>query len=604
MAQREPNDADAADQEDRDWPDGEREPVAISPVDLALVTDTEVLYERAMRHYQRREWSAALAYFMRLQELEPNRPGLAGLLDEVNWFLQLEAIEPGERDTEPATPPRPPEPKPRFRLSFPWVPILLGIAGIALLVLTLISSSLLPSLTGGQARAQIDELYNRGQGALISGDYAAARSAFQAILILEPDNAQAQIGLDQTIRLETISTNLMEAKEAIASEDWENAQDRLEEVLALDPNHREAKQLAGMVSQRQQLLSLYADAEQAYDLGEWAGAVIILEQIRALDPDFRADAVRERLFSAYLNDSRSLLAQASTSAETVRQAIERLGSALILRPNNQEARDERESASLYLDAIKAYNRQDFADARTRLQDLRNEHPAYANGYATQLLYITYVALGDAALGKGDAGGAKDDYILALSLPVEDRSLAEGRLEATGLLATATSTTPQAIVKVDALNIRPGPGTNYEPRVGIVRLGQIITVKGRNEHSDWFFICCTTGGDDGWVYAPLVDFNGAPHDLPVITDIPATPTPMPTATLTPTPPPPSKSTQPTPRPPAPTPRPPTATPTQLPLTATATPIIPTATPSQAPPTATLIPTSIPAPPTATPTAPPR
>lgn len=608
MAQREPNDADAANPEDRDWPKGEREPIAISPVDLALVTDTEVLYERAMRHYQRREWSAASAYFTRLQEVEPNRPGLADLLDEVSWFLQLEAIEPGEREAStPVAPPPSPEPTSRSRFSLPWIPILLGIIGIALLALTLTSSSLLPTLTGGQARVQANELYNRGQGALISGDYAAAREAFQALLALEPDNAQAQIGLDQATRLETIATNLQQAKEAIANEDWETAQTALEEILALDPNHREAKQLSLTVAQRQQMLTLYIEAEQAYDGGQWAEAAATLEQIRTIDPSFRTEAVRERLFSAYLNDSRTLLARAGTSAETVRKAIERLGSALILRPNNQEARDERESASLYLEAIKAYNRRDYADARTRLQDLRDDLPAYANGYATQLLYQTYLALGDAALETGDADEAKAEYLLALSLPVEDRLLAEGRLEAAGLLATATPITPQAIVRVDALNVRPGPGTAYTPRLGVVLSEQVLTVKGRNALGDWFFICCTTGGDEGWVYAPLVEFNGNPQNLPIITDIPPTPTPaatatpMPTTPPPPTSPPPAQSTQPTPRPPTPTPNPSTATPTTVPPTATDTPSPPTATP--VPPTDTPIPptaTPTPVPPTPTPT----
>jgi len=36
-----------------------------------------------------REWQRAMQYFARLKNLEPNRPGIDALLDELDWFIQL-----------------------------------------------------------------------------------------------------------------------------------------------------------------------------------------------------------------------------------------------------------------------------------------------------------------------------------------------------------------------------------------------------------------------------------------------------------------------------------------------------------------------------------
>ena len=48
----------------------------------------EALYYEGMAAYQHRTWEQALDRFSRLKELQPTRPGLDALLDEVRWFLQ------------------------------------------------------------------------------------------------------------------------------------------------------------------------------------------------------------------------------------------------------------------------------------------------------------------------------------------------------------------------------------------------------------------------------------------------------------------------------------------------------------------------------------
>ncbi len=99
---------------------------------------------------------------------------------------------------------------------------------------------------------------------------------------------------------------------------------------------------------------------------------------------------------------------------------------------------------------------------------------------------------------------------------------------------ALSPTPFAIVRVEALNVRAGPGTGY-PIVGRLTAGDSVDIVGRSADGAWWQIRYARG-QGGWVSGALVQAQGALNDVPVITDVPAPP---------PTP---------TPRPPTPTPIP--------------------------------------------------
>jgi tetratricopeptide (TPR) repeat protein len=61
----------------------------------------DALYAQGMAHYRRREWEEAQDCFARLRAIAPDRRGVDGLLDEVDMFIQLEAMRPGEEETIP-----------------------------------------------------------------------------------------------------------------------------------------------------------------------------------------------------------------------------------------------------------------------------------------------------------------------------------------------------------------------------------------------------------------------------------------------------------------------------------------------------------------------
>jgi uncharacterized protein YraI len=110
---------------------------------------------------------------------------------------------------------------------------------------------------------------------------------------------------------------------------------------------------------------------------------------------------------------------------------------------------------------------------------------------------------------------------------------QGRVSATpeivvaNVLAVASSpqpaqpSVPTATVRNATINIRTGPGTNYE-QVGTLDQGTSCTIVGREPANTWWQVQCP-GGRNGWIYQPLVDTTGNTGAVPV-SPVPAPPPP--------------------------------------------------------------------------------
>lgn len=92
-------------------------------------------------------------------------------------------------------------------------------------------------------------------------------------------------------------------------------------------------------------------------------------------------------------------------------------------------------------------------------------------------------------------------------------------------APAVATKPVVKAK-DAINVRGGPGVNYD-LVGVLQSGESAAVSGKNPEGDWWEIALTTG-QSGWVYSQLVEPIGDVASVAVAANIPAPPPPTATA----------------------------------------------------------------------------
>lgn len=93
-------------------------------------------------------------------------------------------------------------------------------------------------------------------------------------------------------------------------------------------------------------------------------------------------------------------------------------------------------------------------------------------------------------------------------------------------ASATSAVPRVVSR--GVNVRRGPGTNFEPPIGVLAVGETADILAFNSDATWFKI--RFGSGDGWVFRNIVDVEGNIDNLPREAG-PATPIP-PTVTTAP------------------------------------------------------------------------
>jgi tetratricopeptide (TPR) repeat protein len=85
-------------------------------------------------------------------------------------------------------------------------------------------------------------------------------------------------------------------------------------------------------------------------------------------------------------------------------------------------------------------------------------------------------------------------------------------------ATPTSTPIlSAVVTAEALNLRAGPGTDYEV-IRILKRGETLTVLGKTSNGDWLHVR-TSRQEEGWVNASYVDLGGNLDLVPTVTTTP-------------------------------------------------------------------------------------
>jgi hypothetical protein len=84
----------------------------------------------------------------------------------------------------------------------------------------------------------------------------------------------------------------------------------------------------------------------------------------------------------------------------------------------------------------------------------------------------------------------------------------------------SSPPPKAVVLVTFLNVRTGPGLEYQV-LGLAPLDAEYVVLARVTDNSWWQICCVVD-KSGWVFGEAVTIIGTPAEIPVATDISAPP----------------------------------------------------------------------------------
>lgn len=492
------------------------------PAVLPPPDGVEALYYEGMAAYQHRHWEEALDRFTRLKEAQPSRPGLDALLDEVRWFLQLQAAAPavattgGDTDARRTLRPNGQSARRPVRVR---MALYLVLAALALAALLLVAyEDRLPWRSDPTA----EELYDRAQARLAAGDYEGAQAAFEKVLDLSPSDPEARLGLERAQQQQILAQDYAAAEAAIAEEDWDRASAELASILALDPTYAEAQARSDFVVQRRRLMALYTDGGRLYDLGRWEQALEQFETIRAIDSTYRTETVNEFLFVCYMSAGEALLKTERISSDNVKAAVAYFEQALAIHPRNRTASDARRRAGIFLDALAALSAGDNDHAISHLVILMADAPTFAGGQAAKLLYDLIVAAGLDALKTGDIPAALARFERAEALPVNDNSAArQGMARARAATPTPVNTAtftpipvPQASAASGPINVRSGPDDSY-PIIGQVAEAAVVTITARRDDGAWLRVCCVADGREGWVAASAVQVVGPLEQAEVV-----------------------------------------------------------------------------------------
>ncbi len=104
-------------------------------------------------------------------------------------------------------------------------------------------------------------------------------------------------------------------------------------------------------------------------------------------------------------------------------------------------------------------------------------------------------------------------------PTDTSAIAATPAVAAALTDTATPPAAQLTITGDLVNVRSGPGTDFD-LVGTATAGESFAIVARSAAGDWWEVCCF-GGQNGWVFGELATAANA-DAVPIAADQPAPP----------------------------------------------------------------------------------
>jgi len=398
---------------------------ALAPEDTSE-TEADALYAQGMAHYRRREWKEARECFARLKAIAPDRRGVDTLLNEVDIFIQLQAMQPDQRASAPtAESRRLPRaeviiPRPavagrsaRGRVSRPA--IALALTAVIVLVLALYASGAIGKLVGSQRQARVQSLINQGRAALNVGEYDRAVKAFGDALALSPSNEEIKTWYKKAERLQQLTSLCTQAQEDITAARWSSALDKLQQIVEWDPTFCNAVERTTLVKTQQAFDERYAEGQDYFKQANWAEAIRVLERLRDEAASFRSSDVQQTLFLAYFRQGVDWMSRAGDSLNLVNQAIQSFDSALALYPSDSTALEEKHLASLYRQAYLFVGQKDWPQAVVVLQQICDGRPDYLDGRATSMLCASFLQLGDVYNASGNLEQALQQYRNVLAI---------------------------------------------------------------------------------------------------------------------------------------------------------------------------------------------
>jgi tetratricopeptide (TPR) repeat protein len=322
-----------------------------------------------------------------------------------------------------------------------------------------------------QRRQQIGIALQLATDAQAEGNLQSALDAYQKILLLDPSNDIAQLGIKNLLTLAqggsvvaagSEQSPLAEPLQGVPAPGPVGAGDAVAvgtvptgTVVATAAATTAVGTVVPAVTSRPEVASYWDAAQVSVRAGRWQEALVNLSSLQKVDPLYRSDEVSELLYQTYTS-----LAAEQENQENMEGALQYYDKALLLRPDALEVQRERKLIMSYLDVL-TYSGVDWPRAIELLETLYTEDPQYRDVEAR--LQDAHAAYGDQLAEQQQWCLALDEYESALSVRnqpdlAQRRSASQVQCEQAGNVVLA----PDASGRMTATGVVTGAGAGVTP----------------------------------------------------------------------------------------------------------------------------------------------
>ena len=386
-------------------------------------------YREGIDHLQKGEWEAAIRCLEEAARVQPDAPAIRRALEAARFQAQRDA---GTRV------------KAR-RWAFPWWPaavrgiVLVLVAVAALQGARFVNRAVSPMLAQAQAGRQHAALLKDARAYLASGDLDTAQQRFEQLLAALPGNKEAIAGLAEVASQRELLTLYQQAGASEDQGEYQAALATYTEISLRSPGYRDVSARITAIGHRQEIEKIFAEAEAAYQAQQYADAAAKYQQVYDLDTRYRPDYIAGQLFGLYMTLGREIIDRRPPDLAAIPQASTYFAQALSIQPRSQDATGEKRNADLYLQGRDAHAAARWDEAIRLLRPVYDQAPGYLGGTVAALLYDAYIHNGEGLEKAGDLYSAYEQYRQASQLPIEDTTLATGRMAALVPYLTPTPT---------------------------------------------------------------------------------------------------------------------------------------------------------------------
>ncbi|MCB0087894.1 MAG: hypothetical protein KDE54_08275 [Caldilineaceae bacterium] len=197
------------------------------------------------------------------------------------------------------------------------------------------------------------------------------------------------------------------------------------------------------------LAQLLNEANMAYVAKDWPKTIELYEKLRAQNVSYQEAKVKPELLQAYINQALYDLALGREQGGNLDLAATYFQKALRLSPSEPTVSAENQYLNDFLSAERALRDNTPEQALALLQPLYEQPHQYLREDVTNLLFRTYLVLGDQAIRSNQASEGAEYYQQANQLNGPDKTNLQRRLDGIGLLFAATPTAVTESVAVAA-----------------------------------------------------------------------------------------------------------------------------------------------------------